>query len=167
MRLSNERAKKEKENERAKNKTGRQAKQNQRKLPAGSSARVGELPPKEVLERLPESVRISVSEAAAFSGPLPPPSMYAGYNEVLPGSAERILSMAEKEQEHRINWEDRALETTTREAALGQWLGFATGLACIASSIYLAMNGNQLVAGILAGVSVLGLVKKFIRGRDG
>lgn len=167
MRPSNERAKKEKENERAKNKTGRQAKQNQQQLPAGSSARVGKLPSKEVLERLPESVRISVSEAAAFSGPLPPPSMYAGYNEVLPGSAERILSMAEKEQEHRINWEDRALETTARETALGQWLGFATGLACIASSIYLAMNDNQWVAGILAGVSVLGLVKKFIRGREG
>ena len=33
------------------------------------------LPPQAVLDALPEQVRISVVEAASFSGPLPPPSM--------------------------------------------------------------------------------------------
>lgn len=63
------------------------------------------LPPEEVLDALPERVRDSVVEAAWFSGPLPPPTMYGEYERTLPGSAERILVMAEKEQDHRIEWE--------------------------------------------------------------
>ena len=40
------------------------------------------LPSKEVLNSLPDDVRISVVEAASFVGPLPPPSMYKAYDEV-------------------------------------------------------------------------------------
>lgn len=61
------------------------------------------LPPKAVLDALPEQVRSSVVEAASFSGPLPPPSMYGEYERVLPGSADRIMGMTEREQAHRIS----------------------------------------------------------------
>ena len=36
-----------------------------------------------------------------FAGPIPPPSMMKQYEETLPGSADRILKMAEKQSEHR------------------------------------------------------------------
>lgn len=42
-----------------------------------------------------------VVQATAFSGPLPPPQVLAQYESILPGSANRILSMAEKQSEHR------------------------------------------------------------------
>ena len=41
-------------------------------------------------------------EASSWRGPLPPPSALQSYEEVLEGSADRILKMAEKQTEHRI-----------------------------------------------------------------
>lgn len=39
-------------------------------------------------------------EQHLFSGPLPAPDVPRGYDELLPGAAERIIRMAEKEQTH-------------------------------------------------------------------
>jgi uncharacterized membrane protein len=36
-----------------------------------------------------------------YSGPLPTSGEFQGYNQVLPGAADRILTIAEKESEHR------------------------------------------------------------------
>ena len=41
--------------------------------------------------------------------------MLRRYEEHLTGSAERIVRMAEKEQEHRHNWEDSILASTERD----------------------------------------------------
>lgn len=38
---------------------------------------------------------------AQYSGPLPPPSLLADFEKVLPGSAERIFQYSEREQQHR------------------------------------------------------------------
>ena len=35
-----------------------------------------------------------------FSGPIPPPNIMRGYEEILPGAADRILSMAERQIEY-------------------------------------------------------------------
>ena len=43
------------------------------------------------------------------TGPIPPPGMLRGYEEVLPGSADRIFPMAEFAQKHRANYENRGL----------------------------------------------------------
>ena len=121
------------------------------------------LPPEEVLNALPERVRVSVIEAASFSGPLPPPTMYGEYERTLPGSAERILVMAEKEQDHRIEWERAEQKTDKKETNLGQWLGFAIAVACIGAGTFLAMNGHDLVAVVAFGFSAVGLVGRFLR----
>jgi uncharacterized membrane protein len=47
------------------------------------------------------SQKLTRTSVQAFSGPLPPPSVLKGYEEVVRGSAERILVMAEKQQDHR------------------------------------------------------------------
>ena len=92
--------------------------------------------------------------------------MYKGYEEVLPGSAERILTMAEKEQEHRITWESKALHVMEREVFLGQWFGLGIALCCIIAAVFLAARRYQWVASILAGVSAVGLVGRFITKRN-
>jgi uncharacterized membrane protein len=46
----------------------------------------------------------SIAHAAAmeqFSEPIPHPNILESYNRILPGAAERILSMAEEEQKRR------------------------------------------------------------------
>ena len=74
--------------------------------------------------------------------------MYKAYNEVHLGSADRILKMAEKEQDNRINENWRT-----------HWLRFILGLLYILTSAYLAVNGQQLIASsfiIVLGLAVLG-----------
>ena len=46
-------------------------------------------------ERLVQTVM--ESSASSFPGPLPPPDLLRQYNDVVPGSAERILALAERQ----------------------------------------------------------------------
>jgi uncharacterized membrane protein len=97
-----------------------------------------------------------------FSGPLPAPSILAGFEEVLPGSADRIVSMAEEQASHRRNLEAAVITANVRSQQLGQWFGFLLGLAGVVAGTYLVATGRSpegmttfLVAvGGLVGVSV-------------
>jgi uncharacterized membrane protein len=82
------------------------------------------------------------------SGPLPPPEDLRQYEQILPGFTDRVLSLTERESEHRMNeerFQNRAMITLARR---GQWL---------ASLVVLALIGVG-GAGILTGHSVGGLV---------
>lgn len=122
-----------------------------------------ELPSPEVIEALPESLRESTSESAASSGPLPPPAMYRGYEEVLAGSAERILRMAEKEQAHRFEWEDEALRRASNRRDRGLSLGTLVALSSLAVAALLAMNGHDWVAVVIGGAGIAGTAASLIR----
>lgn len=82
-----------------------------------------------------------------FSGPIPPPGAMRGYEDVLPGSADRILSMAEREQKLQMAY-----------AMLGLFLGFMAALALIALSAYIVSLGFAwqsvgVVIGSIAGTA--------------
>ena len=117
------------------------------------------LPPAEVLQALPEIVRESLVESAALSRPLPPPAAYRAYDEVLPGSAERILRMAEREQDHRIDWERDALGQAPRQHRLATLVA----LSSLAVAGVLAMNGHAWVAGIIGCSGMTGTVVSCVR----
>lgn len=114
------------------------------------------LPPESVLRELPEDLRNSVIESASFSGPIPPPAMLGKYEEYLIGSAERIVRMAEKEQDHRHNWEDSALSSIDRNTKRGQWMSVVIAIATIFASVALAMSDKIIPASVLGGIGILG-----------
>ena len=119
------------------------------------------LPP-ELLERLPKNVREVVLRAASFRGPLPPSEMFREYEDVVPGSGDRIIKIAENQQAHRIQWEETALVGESRSVARGQWFGFIVALACIGSAVYLGVNDQVVVPGILVGIGGSGLVGQLV-----
>ena len=131
----------------------------QRQTESAGAAERGKLPPARVLKALPDSVRKSVVESAAFSGSLPPSAMYRAYDQALPGSAERILEMAEKEQDHRIEWEREAL----RQAPHQRRLGSLIALSSLAVAGVLAMYGHDWVAGIILCAGFAGTAVSFVR----
>ena len=53
-----------------------------------------------LLDRLPAEQRIEIV-SRFYTAPLPPPVWFGEYNQIVPGAADRILVMAEKEQNHR------------------------------------------------------------------
>jgi hypothetical protein len=61
-----------------------------------------------VLDR-PEIQQIVVAHHA-FQGPLPPPDLLRGYQDILPDAPERIFQLTEKEFSHRQRMEEKALD---------------------------------------------------------
>lgn len=54
------------------------------------------------IEETAEEIKEELAEVrATFVGPIPPPDILQGYDNILPGLADRIVSMAEAEGNHR------------------------------------------------------------------
>ncbi len=102
-------------------------------------------------------VRIE-TKFSAFSGPLPRPEDFEKYNEILPGAADRILNMAEKEQQIRADGQAWILANNrlilNRATLLGMSLivvaGIATWLGRTEIALSLGLVGT--VAAILRQV---------------
>lgn len=122
----------------------------------------------EYLEELPEEQAQEYREIAVerfFSGPLPPPALYSSYDRVLPGAAERIMAMTEKEQAHRHQWENTALRGELDYGRLGLWLGTLALIAVIAGVVACAYLGQTWAAGALGAIGLTGIVTALIKGR--
>ena len=84
--------------------------------------------------------------STSFSGPLPPPEALAEYERVLPTSAERLLAMAEKEQEHSHKKEEKVVEYVQRDMRRRQWLGAVVNVCSLATAAFCAWIGAYWVA---------------------
>lgn len=107
----------------------------------------------EVLASLPEDQRnkiqsaiFSMVEERHFSGPLPAPEDFAKYEKMLPGSADRILRMAEKQSDHRIKSESMIIDHKVKVGERGQILGFILVVLCIATALILGLKGHDVLA---------------------
>lgn len=99
----------------------------------------------------------SVRAVELYSGPIPPASELTKYESVLPGAADRILGMAEKQAQHRHKMEDKMLDASIAAERAGQIFGFAIfGLAIVAGFI-LIMLGKD-VAGLVSLVIAIGSI---------
>ena len=99
-----------------------------------------------------------------FSGPIAHPRHLAAYEDILPGSAERIVQMAEKAQEHNRAMEAKIVAASIWEAKLGMILGFAALMTLIGLGAYAGLHGNNVLAGILLASGLVGGATALIRG---
>lgn len=90
----------------------------------------------------PGSVMLTTVSTMAFAGPLPHPEILARYEEVLPGAADRIISMAEKQAAHRMHLEKIVVEGDSRRAWWGQWIGGILALVAIGGGSASSFRGN-------------------------
>lgn len=105
-------------------------------------------------ERFATEVRLS--EASAFSGPLPPPDLLAEYERVLPGLANRIVRMAETEGESRRALQSRAM----RLSELGLASAFMIPMSALACGFYLVITdksaaGMAIIIGAVASLTAV------------
>lgn len=109
-----------------------------------------------------------ISSSVSMTGPLPPPSILAGYEQVLSGAAERIVSMAEKEQDHRHSFDNKCQKTDSRDSLLGILCGFVLGVAALVAGVIVIMrvpNKVGAVTGSVLGISgIASIVATFISG---
>ena len=69
----------------------------------------------DVQKKKPGSLNV---RGSSFSGPIPPPNIIKGYEEILPGSADRIIAMAENQSKHRQKWKKLS---SVRNREMGCW----------------------------------------------
>lgn len=135
---------------------------------------LSDLPQEMLLEALMEQKssengsKVRVVEQAIsqqYSGPLPPPKMLHDYDMVSAGFAERIVSMAEKEQGHRHSLEDTAVKGAINRDIRSQ----RYALFCI---VFLSvLCGGLIYAGhdtagtVLGGATLVSLAALFITGK--
>ena len=97
----------------------------------------------------------------SYSGPLPPPAIMQGYEDVLPGAAERILAMAEKQLDHRMHLEKVVIEGGSKRADKGIYAAVIVEGMFLATSCYLAHLGLTAAALEVVGGSAVALVGAF------
>jgi uncharacterized membrane protein len=95
--------------------------------------------------------------ASSFSGPLPPPEALAEYEQISPGFADRIITMAEKEQVHRHQQEDERWPVQKKLLSRGQVFAFILSLSIVVGGIWLLMKDKQ-IAGFVTLMGAIGVV---------
>ena len=118
-----------------------------------------------------------------FQGPVPHPDILQGFENVVPGSAQRLIALAESESVHRRNLEACAMEANIeaqkkqlsihdyqsrvvfKSDTLGQIAGASISLACIAGGVWLAIAGHDAVAIAMAAIPTAAIIKAFFTHR--
>ena len=92
--------------------------------------------------------------ASSFEGPIPPPQILQQYNNVVPGSAERIIGMAEKQSDHRMGLENKVVTSNLVKSYLGMISGTSIAIYGLYICKEIAINGNPATAGIIAAIDL-------------
>lgn len=108
---------------------------------------------------------VTQQEVTVRSAPLPEPSELRGYEEVLPGAADRIVSMAEGFADHKQRCDTTALRGAVVERRLGQIFAFLAVLAVLLFSYLALLAGFETYATAIATTTLVSLVAIFVLGR--
>lgn len=106
-----------------------------------------------------------VSMRSMWSGPTPPPEILAKYNEAVPDGAERILRMAEKQSEHRMECEKKVISTELNQSGRGQNYALIVVLAVLCASFWLINTGHDTAGTVLGSIDLVALATVFIVGK--
>lgn len=100
----------------------------------------------------------------AYSGPLPTPQDFGKYDEILPGAAERILTLAENQSKHRQKLEVKIVKSNITNEKLGLIFGLIVALSMFSAVVLCAYLKQPIPATIIGTGGIVGLVTAFIKG---
>lgn len=114
---------------------------------------------------------IAASKTVHFSGPMPHPELLGQYEQLCPGSANRIIKMAEQEAEHRRAAENTIIAAQIKdrnkqysESRCGQLCALAITLAALAAGAYTAVMGHEIAGSVIGVGGIGGIVTTFLLG---
>ena len=120
-------------------------------------------------EQIEKNVKQYVAEViqSEFRGPIPPPSIIKGYEEVLPGSADRIIKMAEKQMSHRQDMESVMVHSESRDGLLGVLFAFMLGIGSLVASVVVVVmvpQSSGAISSAALGITGIGsIVTAFLK----
>lgn len=126
-----------------------------------------EVEDKDSTERQMERAVANVFQSE-FHGPIPPPNIIKGYEEVVPGAADRIITMAENQAKHRQTMEATMIKAESRDSLLGVLFAFILGVGCLVASAIIVVavpDKTGAISGAAVGVTgMVSIIATFING---
>lgn len=103
-----------------------------------------------------------------YSGIIPHPDIMVGYENILPGATDRILTLAEKQVEHRIESQKFVLRTNARDSLLGIISALGLGIGTLIGGVVIALNipsAAGTISGSVFGVTgIVAIIATFLKG---
>lgn len=121
----------------------------------------------------------SETQTQVYQGPIPPPEVLHKFDQLVPGTAERLIKLAEDESNHRRQMEKQAMDANIaaqqgqlrigeyqskavfRSDTIGQVAGLLVSITCVAGAIYLGANSHEITAGVLAAIPTAAVIRAF------
>jgi len=123
--------------------------------PQSESDQSQAVPPARIIEQIRRELHI---------GPLPHPDILRQYDEICPGSAERLMNMAERQSTHRMSMESTVVNGDDKRANRGLVFGLVISLAFLIVSGLLIYSGHDWAGAALASLDIIGLAAVFVVG---
>lgn len=99
-------------------------------------------------------------------GPLPDPATLSSYNQLIQNGADRIMAMAEKEQEcsHKLRLEGIAITACDNKAYYqgvirGQWISLISSIIMTGAALFLANVGHLKLAALFVSGPLVVILK--------
>lgn len=105
-------------------------------------------------------------EQSFHSGPIPSPDTLEKYNAIIPNGADRIMRMAEKQQDHRIELEKTSITEHLLQSKRGQVFGLIIGMAAIIAGSSCILMGHEWPGAVIGTGGITGLVSVFVYGKQ-
>lgn len=136
---------------------------------SSSSDLIQQSPLHEILQNVPEEQRelviTQLEMMESHSGWLPSPKVLHQYEEILPGLAERIVALPEREQAHRHKVVEAAFDKDSSLKARGQAFALVSLVLLVSLAFYLAWLGDIAWAARVAIFGIAGVVGIFVTGK--
>lgn len=99
-----------------------------------------------------------------FQGPIPPPELLREYEAIVPGAADRIITVMENQASHRMFLERTVITGDSMRAYLGIAAGFISTLTLFGLATWLIATGHGAEGVAMATANIAALVGVFVHG---
>lgn len=99
-----------------------------------------------------------------YEGPIPDPGTLREFESIVPGSAARIIAMAERQLDHRTGLESKALHHEIIRSYCGLGAGLVVSLTALVGGLILAYADHPWVGGSIGTGGIVALTGVFVYG---
>lgn len=108
-------------------------------------------------ESSPRKVTVTKEMTLEFSqGPLPPPNILEAYDKVVPNGADRIMSLTERQSQHRQDMEAKVIEGNLWAQRFGARSAFVLTFTAMVAGAFLVYSGKSIYFGSFLSFAGLG-----------
>lgn len=112
-----------------------------------------------------KAMLVMASYEEKYSGPIPHPKHLEAYENICKGLADRLVKMAEAQQSHRFNIENKAITEQVGSNKRGQWFAFILAILFVCVCVFVMAIVNSIVGVIMIAIVAIGIFALYKDGK--